>query len=1110
MADVFISYSRKDKEFVQRLDDALRQRDREAWVDWEGIRPTEEFMQAIYSAIEGADTFIFILSPDSVSSVVCGKEIAHAVAQNKRMVPLVARDVNAADVPEALAKLNWIFCRESDDFEKSTASLITALDTDLDWVRAHTRLLTRAVEWEAHLKSNSFMLRGEDLQSAERWLAQAGTDEKRQPTSLQTEYIISSRKGAVRRQRITLGAVSLGLVVAIVFAVLALFARREAEKQAGKAQKQETIANEQKTKAQGTSVQADFDLSQMYRQKAETIEPRMLAHLARALRTDGRAALPRQYLISLLRDRPWYLPPFPPLQHGERVFAASFSADGRRVVTASWDKTVRIWDVETGRQVGDSIRPETQILAAGMSPDGKRIVTVSADSTGRVWDVKSGKPIGEVLRHDLPPKGIFVPTGFTADSAIAKHTGNALGNPLQIGAAGFSPDGKRMVTACLDHAALIWDAETSRRIGTLLGHTGRITAASFSADGLRIVTASEDNCAQLWDANSVNPIGDPMLHKAQVLSARFSADGNRIVTASADRTARVWDAHLATALGEPLRHDGWVLAASFSPDGRRIVTASTDKTAGVWLLDPKSGAAVQDEASGKLTVTSLRHEDFVMAANFSADGRRIVTASVDHTARVWSAESGKALGNPLIHNGTVLAANFDATGRRIVTAAADSTARLWDFEEREPVPKPVPYDGMIFAASSARDRRRVVVGNGFNFPRLWNPENGKQVGNPLRPEQGQVGNFSPDGKYLVTASPQGTVRVWDAEDGKPLKQLLHKGPVHAANFSPDGRWIVSASSDKTARVWETESDRLTGDVLQHEAAVTLAVFANSRRIVTACEDGTVQMWDAKDHKPIGQAMKHDNQVMVTNLSEVGGRLVTGSLDKTARVWELETGKPLCDPLPHESGVTSASFSKDGRRIVTVSGNETVRVWTVRVWDVATGKLAGEPVRHEVEVVAASLSADGRRVVTASKDRTERLWDTESGKPISEPVRQSFRIVGATFSADGRQIVTSFADGAIRTWDIAADLESRLPDWLPELAEALGGRRFDEDGRLVSPNKTIFELRKELLALQGDDFWSRFGRWFFTRGPERTISPDSRITVGETERLRLGAKKEGAE
>ena len=215
---------------MRRLDEALKSRGREAWVDWEDIRPTEEWMQAIYGAIEGADTFVFVLTPDSVASVVCGREIAHAAANNKRMVPIVARDVNADTVPEALAKLNWIFFRDGDDFEKATDTLISALDTDLKWVHAHTRLLTRAIEWNANGKNNSFVLRGDDLRSAEQWLAEAGAEKDRQPTALQTEYIIASRKAAARRQRITLGAVTFGFVVAIVLAVVAFFARGQGER----------------------------------------------------------------------------------------------------------------------------------------------------------------------------------------------------------------------------------------------------------------------------------------------------------------------------------------------------------------------------------------------------------------------------------------------------------------------------------------------------------------------------------------------------------------------------------------------------------------------------------------------------------------------------------------------------------------------------------------------------------------------------------------------------------------------------------------------------------------------------------------------------------------
>src|SRR5882724_334823 len=232
--EVFISYSRKDKEFVRRLDEELKRRGREAWVDWEGIPPGDTWEKTIYGAIEASNTFIFVLTPDSIASEICGKEIAHAAANNKRLVPIVHRDVVADRVPTSLGELNWIFFRDNDDFEEATDKLISALDTDLTWVRAHTRLLTRAIEWDANGRNNSFVLRGEDLRSAEQWLAEAGGQKERQPTALQTEYIIASRKAAARRQRITLGAVTFGLVVAIVLAIVAFFAEAKAKAQTKK------------------------------------------------------------------------------------------------------------------------------------------------------------------------------------------------------------------------------------------------------------------------------------------------------------------------------------------------------------------------------------------------------------------------------------------------------------------------------------------------------------------------------------------------------------------------------------------------------------------------------------------------------------------------------------------------------------------------------------------------------------------------------------------------------------------------------------------------------------------------------------------------------------
>ena len=289
------------------------------------------------------------------------------------------------------------------------------------------------------------------------------------------------------------------------------------------------------------------------------------------------------------------------LGHHSRLWGAVFSPDGERIVTASEDKTARVWDAERGTQIGKPLKGhDDAVVSAAFSLDGKRIVTASKDRTARVWEAESGEPIGEPLKGH--------------DNAVVS--------------AAFSPDGKRIVTASLDQTARVWDAESGKSIGEpIKGHGNVVWSAAFSPDGQRIVTASMDKTARVWDPESGKPTGQPLKgHEDTVGCAAFSPDGQRIVTASWDMTARLWEAQSGKPIGEPLRgHDFEVTSAAFSPDGQRIVTASADRTARIW--DAVSGKPIGQPLKG--------HTGPVSSAAFSPDGKRIVTASLDQTARMW-------------------------------------------------------------------------------------------------------------------------------------------------------------------------------------------------------------------------------------------------------------------------------------------------------------------------------------------------------------------------------------------------------------------------------------------------------------------------------------------
>ena len=194
MKQLFISYSRKDTEFAQRLTESFAAQNMEAWVDWQDIPPSVDWMKEIQMGIEQADIFLLIVSPDSIRSDICAQEVEHAMLNGKRMIPVIVRDVDAKEVPTAITHLNWIFfSRPQDKYGDAFEKLINAIQTDYDWVQVHRRLQVKALEWERNNRENSSLLRGKDLQDAETKLVING-GKNPLPTPLQREYIAKSHE----------------------------------------------------------------------------------------------------------------------------------------------------------------------------------------------------------------------------------------------------------------------------------------------------------------------------------------------------------------------------------------------------------------------------------------------------------------------------------------------------------------------------------------------------------------------------------------------------------------------------------------------------------------------------------------------------------------------------------------------------------------------------------------------------------------------------------------------------------------------------------------------------------------------------------------------------
>ena len=591
--------------------------------------------------------------------------------------------------------------------------------------------------------------------------------------------------------------------------------------------------------------------------------------------------------------------------HAAGVSSVDFSPDGRRMLSGSEDKTVKVWDTATGREILTLRGHRGLVLSVAFSPDGQRILTAGGE-----WG--SGEKLGEAK---------------VWDTATGQLLLDFEGHRYCVWAAAFSPDGQRIVTGAGDWAygpgeAKVWDARTGDEIFTLKTHAKTVRGVSFSPDGRRIVTSGEDT--KMWNAETGQPLFTVKLHLSGVRSAAFSPDGGRVLTSSLDQTAKVWDAATGEELLTLSGHTDMVTSARFSPDGKRIVTGSSDQTVKVW-----------DAATGRELFTLKGHGHVVRSVAFSPDGKRVLTASNDKLVRVWDVATGQEIPTLKGHEDSITSIAISSDSKRIVTGSGDGTAKVWDTETGQETitlqagPRRSWAEEGVRSVAFSPDDRRIVTGSNDKTARIWNAQSGQQILVLQHSNAVLSVAISADGQRVVTASRDKAARIWDMQSGHELLVLKHNGAVTSVAISPDGQRIASGCADGMARVWEAASGRELL-VLKHTAIVSAVAFSpDGRRMVTSSWDLTAKVWDSKTGQELLLLKGHTAPVRSVTFSPDNKRIVTASEDRTAKVWDATMGQELLALQGHISALLSVAFSPDGQRIVTgmAGANATAKVWS---------------------------------------------------------------------------------------------------------------------------------------------------------------------------------------
>jgi WD40 repeat protein len=841
MAHVFISYSRRDSSFAGALAEGLRGHGKDVWIDIEGIRDAEVFPVALREAIDASEGFVFVISPASVGSRYCIREVGDAVDAGKRIVPVDWLHVPADDVPEPIRVRNWIPVVE--DLDETIERVVKALDTDLEYVKAHTHWEMKALEWSGKDRDHSLLLRGTELAAAEAWLAAAEAKDPA-PTPLQREFLTVSRQAAAVRQR-RVATVSVAVaVVSVALLIFALIQRAQAQNA------RET--NESRALAFASQAQASVDPERALLIAIEAANKRATPDALFALRgaLDADPLLERfGGLGSQTCQQPAPGVGFSPsgtiaiglcsgrivlIGRDKRVLTSTtqrdpaaplrFNPNGSTLAVGGSGE-IRLYDPHTLTRRSDLLVPgiPQRIIFSG---DGSRIAATSVSlerSWTSVWDTSDGRltmrRAGPATSNGISPlvRGV----GFV-DGSNALAVGSPTG-PVEI----YATDGGRRLRTLPDKedALIGFDPD-----GRSLVVGGYHTRGAHSREG--VIT--------LWDTwtwrNPKVVAAAPGLRPRNIY---VSPDASRVAVGWSDGSAAVYSLFLGTEVARFLGPPKPVSQISWSPDSRSVIVGAADGTVRIWRAGgaetayTELGSRIDWDlpAVSEDTVTAVTPPNIVRTLGLPG----LVPLS---TSRI-----------PLPRDARYSNAWLSPSGKTAVMVRTDGKADVWDLPKSRPIGTYAALSGALAAVSN--DDRRMILLDGTNNE-LIGLGTGQYTPIPDRARfcrgQWQAARFSDDGSIVVAGATCGEVMSWNADTGKLLLHTAVAGQITGLALTHNDRTAAIASPDGRVTVLNLATGAQHTIPGAPRGINSLDFGAGDRTLAAGVDDGSVRIWDVSSHR----------------------------------------------------------------------------------------------------------------------------------------------------------------------------------------------------------------------------------------------------------------------
>ena len=591
--------------------------------------------------------------------------------------------------------------------------------------------------------------------------------------------------------------------------------------------------------------------------------------------------------------------------HTKGVFSVAFSPDSKCILSGSWDGTLKLWNLNAGKEIRTFSGHTSLVSSVAFSPDGKFVLSGSNDNTLKLWDIETGKEIRTFLGHTYAVSSVaFSPDGKFAlsgsydntlklwDMNSGKEVRSFSGHTDWITSVVFSPDGKFALSGSYDNTLKLWEIETGKEVKTFSGHFGAVNSVAYSPGGKLVLSGSNDNTLRLWEIETGKEIRTFSGHIFFVYNVAFSPDGKFALSGSQDGTLKLWDIETGKVARTFSGHTNYVYTVSFSPDGKFALSGSEDKTLKLWEIE-----------TGKVVRTYSGHTNYIYSVAFSPDGKFALSGSKDNTLRLWDIKTGREVRTFSGHTNYVNSVVFSPNGNYALSGSNDKTLKLWDIETGKEIRTFSGHTDWVYSVSFSPDGKFALSGGYDRTLKLWDIKSGQE----LKTFSGhsywvESVTFSPDGKFALSGSRDNTLILWDINSGKEIRTFSgHTRSVTSVAFSSNGKFILSGSSDYTIKLWELNSGKEVKTFLGHTYGITSVAFStNNKFALSGSYDKTLKLWDIETGKEVKTFSGHTNDVTSVAFLPDSKYILSGSIDNKMKLWNVETGKELCSMISLDS------------------------------------------------------------------------------------------------------------------------------------------------------------------------------------------------------------------